>query len=266
MSARDYKASGRDTLQPSLAPAADPSHMRDRLDQVDGASIAALESMVFGAVICDVAGRVIFANRAAQALARRGCGIRLGGPRRAIAMTLPQDAARLAQLLKDASGRGRAGAMGVTGGNGERMFVLVTPLPLQRVLITMRAAEPAPRVSAKALAAIFNLTPTEARVGAALSTGASATEIAANFAVGEETVRTHLKRLLDKAGVANQREFLAMLALVPPVSGDADGAQCMAGDTRCTLVQLPVSNRVNEPAPAPCGCCAVLTFTGSNRR
>jgi DNA-binding CsgD family transcriptional regulator len=124
------------------------------------------------------------------------------------------------------------------------------------VLITMRAAEPGPCVDAETLMSLFNLTRTEARVGAALSTGAGVTEIAARFDVGEETVRTHVKRLLDKAGVANQREFLAMLVLLPPVNGDGE-------ETRRTVVQLPTpagrreADRHNPPAR-----CAVLSFGG----
>jgi DNA-binding CsgD family transcriptional regulator len=261
MSARLFRATERQKLQHFPAPAAHASPLHDRPEPADGVAAVALEAMVFGAVICDAGGHVIFANRAAEVLARNGCGVRLGGPSGRIAATLPHDASRLAQLLKDATGRGRAGAMAAYGGNGERLFLLVTPLPQHRALIAMRAADTAPRVNAEILMNLFNLTPSEARVGAALSTGAGVTEIAATFDVGEETVRTHVKRLLDKAGAANQREFLAMVALLPPID-------CAATDMQRVSVQLPAATGISgtDRPQLPSPRCAVLKFTGPDSR
>jgi DNA-binding CsgD family transcriptional regulator len=85
------------------------------------------------------------------------------------------------------------------------------------VLVTLRAAEASPLVDAGTLISVFGLTPAEARVAVALSTGASIGEITVELGVKEPTVRTHISRLLDKSGAANQREFVALLALLPPV-------------------------------------------------
>jgi DNA-binding CsgD family transcriptional regulator/PAS domain-containing protein len=219
-----FTAADRARLQRLLGPLGGALRLRRRLERADGAAgLAALDAMAFGTVICEGDGRVVFANRAAEALAEKNCGLALGGSSPGVAATLPNDASRLARLIADAAEHARAGAMSVTDPAGDRLLLLVTPLPRPfgeaggRVLVTMRSARAAPLADPATLGAVLGLTPAEARVAAALSTGAGAAEIAAGFDVAEQTVRTHIKRLLDKAGVASQREFLALIALLPPV-------------------------------------------------
>jgi DNA-binding CsgD family transcriptional regulator len=195
-----------------MAPAGHALRLRDRLGKAAG--YAALQLLDFGAAVCDGAGRLVFANAAAEALVRRDGGLGLRGDR--LSAELPSEADRLAFLITAAAKEGRAGAMIITG-RGDRLFLVLTPLPRrfsgdsERVLITLRSDNAAPLADAETLSALFGLTPAEARVGAALSTGASAAEIARGLGVGEETVRTHIKRLLEKSGAANQRAFIAML-------------------------------------------------------
>lgn len=57
--------------------------------------------------------------------------------------------------------------------------------------------------------ALFDLTPAEAQVAAALLAGRSVGEIAAAQAVSPETVRTQVKAVLAKSGAGRQAEFVA---------------------------------------------------------
>ncbi len=215
------------TLQRLLGPAGAALKLKERLGQIAGTGFAALEALAFGAVVCDSAGRLVFANGAAEALAGPGGGIVLGSRHGGVAAALPGEESRLALLVRDAAETARAGAMAVTGASGNKLFLLVTPLPRafgqasQLVLITMRLADGSPLADPATLMSIFGLTAAEARVGAALSTGASVGEIATQSGVSEATVRTQVKRLLAKTGAESQREFVAMLGLLPPVKAFA---------------------------------------------
>jgi DNA-binding CsgD family transcriptional regulator len=219
----EFTDADRTQLKKFLAPAAGALRLRERLGPALGAGLAALQTVAFGAVVCDGGRRLVFVNQAAERLAAGGHGINLGWRAGGISASLPYEQRRLAQLIKDAAGSGRAGAMAVTGSTGKKLFLLVTPLPrmfnqaARLVLVTLRAAEASPLVDAGTLISVFGLTPAEARVAVALSTGASIGEITVELGVKEPTVRTHISRLLDKSGAANQREFVALLALLPPV-------------------------------------------------
>lgn len=74
--------------------------------------------------------------------------------------------------------------------------------------------------SARLLAGLFDLTPTEARVAAELSKGVGVPSVSKELALSRETVRTHLKRVFDKLGVSSQAEMAALLARVHEVGKD----------------------------------------------
>lgn len=62
-----------------------------------------------------------------------------------------------------------------------------------------------------ALAATFDLSPAEAKVAVALAGGASAKEIARQFAVSANTVRTQIQSVHMKFGVNRTSEFIALI-------------------------------------------------------
>jgi DNA-binding CsgD family transcriptional regulator len=69
----------------------------------------------------------------------------------------------------------------------------------------------APLVPAVVIPQAWGLTPAEARVVDALVAGRTVREIADGMAVSVETTRTHVKRVLHKAGVRRQAELIARL-------------------------------------------------------
>ena len=76
--------------------------------------------------------------------------------------------------------------------------------------VTMPSAAP-PQV----IQSLFDLTGAEARVAGALVGGRSIEEIAAEAKVSRNTVRTHLRGVLEKTGCRRQAEVVALLSGVP---------------------------------------------------
>lgn len=89
------------------------------------------------------------------------------------------------------------------------------PTPLDRparwvVVVTSARSLPVPRRSV--LAAIFSLTPAEAKVAQLLAKSQTADEIAQNLQIGRETARTHIKSIMEKAGVRRHIDFVRIVS------------------------------------------------------
>ena len=67
----------------------------------------------------------------------------------------------------------------------------------------------------KLLQALFGLTPTEARVAAAVANGLSLAEIASKMRLGKGTVRWHVTRILSRTETSRQAELARSLLLSP---------------------------------------------------
>ena len=215
----------RDRLEQLLPHLQRALQLRRRLGtlEVSSAGLAALDALAIGAVVCDGAGAVLFANTAAEMHARSGDGLVLGSSGYGVAAFYPAENARLQSLIADAGTGGPGGAVAITGYEGGRLFVLVAPLPQRmadgpgRVLVTMRPAAAGPTFDAAALGRLFGLTPAEARLALALAAGSSLAEYAAERKVSENTLRTQLSYILRKTDTGNQRELVRLLSLLPPL-------------------------------------------------
>lgn len=78
-------------------------------------------------------------------------------------------------------------------------------------LLIARPVRQEDRRSTALAKALFGLTDAEADVASGLQAGLTATTIAARRGVAVGTIRTHIRRLFDKAGVASQIELAALL-------------------------------------------------------
>jgi DNA-binding CsgD family transcriptional regulator len=76
-------------------------------------------------------------------------------------------------------------------------------------LIDPAAARP---VNPSAIAALFGLTPAEARLAAALSGGDTVSQAAGRYGVSVGTVRAQLKSIFGKMGVNRQQDLILRLA------------------------------------------------------
>lgn len=191
--------------------------------------LAAFDHLTLGIVLLDAWGRPIRWNRAASEILSAGDGLRLG--LRGLKAASRRADAALQQALAAAStaARGeRAGApaaLAIERPSLERPYeVLVAPLPARShadplahlenasgmlVLITDPAASP--ELPAALVARLHRLTPAEARVAVALSSGRSLTEIAEASGYTREAARGHLKQIFQKTGTHRQAELVVLL-------------------------------------------------------
>ncbi|HET9067169.1 MAG TPA: helix-turn-helix transcriptional regulator, partial [Amaricoccus sp.] len=160
---------------------------------------------------------LLHANRTGEALLRAGhpLGLRHGR------VTAPAGlaAALAAALAAPAGGIGRRG-LGIPArrSDGEEMVIHLLPLaaasPLQgaaAALFVAPAIHPRP-APLDAIAALFDLTPTEARVLELAGAGRSNAEIAVALGTAISTVRTHLLKVFEKTGTHRRTDLVALLA------------------------------------------------------
>jgi DNA-binding CsgD family transcriptional regulator len=89
---------------------------------------------------------------------------------------------------------------------GARCVLIVTALKV--------GVSPAPSL----LQGLFDLTPAEARVAAGIAQSVSVKEIALTSGTGPNTVRNHLKAIMDKTGCRRQSQLVSLLAGLSPAS------------------------------------------------
>lgn len=108
---------------------------------------------------------------------------------------------------------------------------------------------------------LFGLTPTEARVAAALAMGQNSQELAQDMAVQVNTVQAHIKHLLIKSGARRQAQLVslilrsaAMCASHPADAGslrpNCDAFARTGKDCGATTGQTPARNRDGDCAAA----------------
>lgn len=98
----------------------------------------------------------------------------------------------------------------VTAGAALAPFSIDRDLPtvVLATLFDPRATRP---LDPHAIAQVFDLTPAEARVAVLVAEGRTAAAIAAALAVQETTVRTHVRSLLGKLGVARKTDLVRVI-------------------------------------------------------
>ena len=102
--------------------------------------------------------------------------------------------------------------------DGEELVIHLLPLaPAGAIAGAVAAIFVAPAVTPRpaplaAIAALFDLTPGEARVLELIGAGRTNAEIAVVLGVAISTVRTHLLRLFEKTGTHRQAELVGLMA------------------------------------------------------
>lgn len=176
------------------------------------------------AILLDSAGRVLRANEHAERLFDADFGVMNGRLRAGHAASddaLQTLLARASTGLWTPEARTDATGKAIVSRPGRRPL-LVETLPIRTgfadafsgaaalLTITDVAARPAP--PERLLAEMFGLTPAEARLAAALATGAPLDDIADAFAIARETARKRLKAVFAKTATSRQAELVALLA------------------------------------------------------
>jgi DNA-binding CsgD family transcriptional regulator len=176
----------------------------------------------FGVIGFDASGRVRSQNHAARAILRDRDGLLLYDHR--LAATRPAESAELGRLVADACRNGANGAGGAVWISRRSphppLTVLVAPLrphdgpdrhdaPAAVAFIT-DVARPVESWE-QFLNRQYGLTPVETEVAMLFLRGASVGEIARRRGTTRNTVRTHMKRLLEKVGARCQADLVRVL-------------------------------------------------------
>lgn len=85
------------------------------------------------------------------------------------------------------------------------------------MMLTPVGAPQAPDV--ELVQSLFDLTPSEARIARSLVIGKTLDEIATDSSTTRNTVRTHMRGVLQKTGCNRQAEVVALLSGIPPIGG-----------------------------------------------
>jgi PAS domain S-box-containing protein len=197
------------------------------------ATINTLNSAV---VLVDAKGNILHANRSAEAM------FGAGGPilsQRGVLNTHDANAAdairdAISRAAEDESALGYGGiGVPVRNQNGEPPFThsIAHVLPLKSgtlrpglsfgavAAVFVTPAREKPLAPFEALAALYDLTPTEARVMIEIASGKNRAETATALGIADSTVKTHLARVFEKTRTSEQPELARLVAsLTPPIS------------------------------------------------
>jgi len=202
---------------------------------VSAAFEATLDTLAVAAILVDSRGLVLHANIAARAM------FDAGGPVLSIRGELNTHQSSATAALKAAIARAAAneselghGGIGVPIRGHETdsatTYSVAHVLPLKSgtlrpglslgavaaIFVTPALADPPPPF--EALAALYDLTPMEARVMTEVASGKNRAATAQTLGIADSTVKTHLARVFEKTHTAEQSELARLVAnLTPPV-------------------------------------------------
>jgi DNA-binding CsgD family transcriptional regulator len=189
------------------------------------AGLESLDSLAVGVLVVHSDGWILQMNQYARELLSASDGLSLVFGHLA-AWNLREKAEMLGtirQASMAAMGNGLAGGgtLTVHRPSGKRPYILfVSPLRSSLLLCGKQKAgavvfvidpEREPEVDEEALMRIHGLTPSQARLAAALARGRDLDQYCDEASIGRNTARTHLRLLFEKLGVKRQAELVALL-------------------------------------------------------
>ena len=219
----ESEAAGLDTLLPHLRRSLQLTHHLRRLELDLAHARASLDALSIGVLVCSADGKVKIANKIADEILQRGDGIVLDGFD-TLTVSDPNQQLGLRRMILSAARRpgldpnGAGNALRIGRNEGPPLKILVAPLPEAQsagiggaggamILIDDPERNAAPAI--EALKALFGLTTAEARLAHGDST---APEIAAEFALSPQTIRTQMKSIHRKMDVSHQAEISAIIS------------------------------------------------------
>jgi len=191
--------------------------------QRDG-TVRALDALEVGIALTDRRGRVMFANRVAEKILRRGSGLTL--IRDKLRAARPDDAQRLAALIEGAAGTslgigdGPGGMLALPTATGRPLTVLVSPCPrlglLEPAAIVFMSEPPGSmHIEERHIVRQYGLTQAEARLLRALVEGQRLKDYADDAGITLNTAKTHLKQVFAKTGSKRQTDLVRMFVADP---------------------------------------------------
>lgn len=217
---RDTEIQAGRLLAPHLKRALAISRLLDAKSVRATTCEAVLDAISTGVLLVAADMRLVHANRAAEAILRSGDPLRLraGKISGAAGIVAALSVAVACSTARDGMARQGLGVP-ARGANGTEHVMHVLPLHADTTrtvlpgaaaaifIATASAPRPAP---IDAVAALFDLTPAEARVLDRVATGLTIPEVAQALGIAVSTVRTHLMRLFEKTRTSSQSELIAL--------------------------------------------------------
>jgi DNA-binding CsgD family transcriptional regulator len=185
-----------------------------------------LDRLRCGMVFCDAEGRVGWLNRSAEQLLAAGA-LRLVGSR--LVGDSQADTKKLMNELAEAGSAGSQMARYLRLGRGEGALHVAIQAAAQPSTLVLTLTSPirGADLPIDALVQLFGLTPTEARLVAALVTGSTLEQYAQQRGVSLATVRVQLRRVKVKTALQRQSDLVRLVwssAAAQLSSGFADSA------------------------------------------
>jgi len=181
----------------------------------------ALDHLSMAVVVVDRDGATQYSNRAAEALLADPAGP-LASVSGRLAARSGRHACRFDTLVRAAADRGEGGALSLPSPSGKKashcIFLPLSPdgkwggawvRPMTMILLA--DAQAGCRVDPEVLQALFRLTPSEARLAAALASGMTLEAVAGATGISVFTARAHLRAVFSKIGVNRQAELVAVM-------------------------------------------------------
>lgn len=192
-------------------------------------SVEWLERNSAGVVLLDRLGRMVFANRRAQAIHAQSDGIKLspGG----VLLGARAENSRLQSLIAGTLGPGRSASpeasMRISRPSGKRPYALFV-LPFFKRLPVLAISAPVlclvisdpediPSPQPRHLQQLFGFTPAEARLASLLANGDDLRACAGKLRITYGTARVRLAQLFQKTGTRRQGELISRLLRLVPV-------------------------------------------------
>jgi DNA-binding CsgD family transcriptional regulator len=184
-------------------------------------AVQALDQLTAGVIVTDSCAEVVEMNRAAESIVQLEDGLLIRNDR--LCARRAFETGKVTKLIAGATVEGgwapSAGRVLIGRYDGLPAYVLsVAPLHTglavnERRFAMVVVVDPALHSpSEKDLAEFFGLSPAEARLAAALLTGETVSQIAANTGVRITTLRTQLGSILRKVGAERQSDLIRILS------------------------------------------------------
>lgn len=215
------------------------------LAALDAAKTAALDGLDHGVLLIDASGRMLFANRAAEAIIALHDGLTV--VREGLRAALPADTARLQALIAETLRGTAGGMMRLTRPSlAEPFLLLIAPAhgnwhssidPMPAAVIFITAPDRAVAPDLRLLASAFDLTPTEAKIAVSIAAGGGVPATARALRISPNTVHTHLRRIFRKLGVNDQPALVRVLTRAVAVLAANGGRQATDPDAAARPVE-----------------------------
>ncbi len=202
--------------------------------------LQALDGLQIGLLLTNRRGRVMFANRVAENILRRGDGLTL--VRDQLRSARPEDPQRLASLIEGAAGAAPGlderlgGILALPTSTGTPVTVLVSPCPRLGLLepaafVFISQPMGSVAIDEHHVAQRYGLTPAEVKLLRALVDGRRLVEYADSAGTTLNTAKTHLKQVFTKTGSERQADVLRMFVADAVLrSGDSHHAHKSSRD------------------------------------